>query len=59
MSYAPPPSVPSRLARYRQLAPTAAVRVSPLCLGCMTFGDKQQERYGEMDKETAFAIMDH
>lgn len=47
------------LSRYRQLAPTASVRVSPLCLGAMTFGDKQQERYGKIDKKTAFDILDH
>ncbi|KAL3484485.1 NADP-dependent oxidoreductase domain-containing protein [Aspergillus germanicus] len=47
------------LATYRQLAPSASVRVSNLCLGAMTFGLAHQERYGEMTKETAFAIMDH
>ncbi|OAA32438.1 norsolorinic acid reductase [Moelleriella libera RCEF 2490] len=36
----PPPNVPSTpLSRYRLLSPTAAVRVSPLCLGSMNFGD--------------------
>jgi len=34
---APPPKSP--LARYRLLSPTAAVRVSPLCLGAMNFGE--------------------
>lgn len=34
---APPPK--SLLARYRMLSPTAAVRVSPLCLGAMNFGN--------------------
>ncbi|KAI6903635.1 Norsolorinic acid reductase [Hortaea werneckii] len=48
----------SRLGRHRQLAPNAAIRVSPLCLGCMTFGDKQQERYSEMTKQAAFDMMD-
>ncbi|GAA5886751.1 hypothetical protein JCM6882_005876 [Rhodosporidiobolus microsporus] len=48
----------SPLARYRQLAPTAAVRVSPICLGAMTFGSKNDERYGKCDKETSFAILD-
>lgn len=28
----------SRLGRYRLLAPTAGVKVSPLCLGAMNFG---------------------
>lgn len=49
----------SLLFHHRQLAPTASVRVSPLCLGAMTFGNKQPERYGEVSKDEAFAIMDH
>ncbi|VEU20613.1 DEKNAAC101399 [Brettanomyces naardenensis] len=45
---------------YRQLAPTAAVRVSPLCLGTMTFGDKFPERFGEgLSDATAFEILDY
>ena len=49
----------SNLYRHRQLSPTASVRVSPLCLGAMTFGNKHSGRYGEVNKDTAFAIMDH
>ncbi|KAF2164718.1 hypothetical protein M409DRAFT_67817 [Zasmidium cellare ATCC 36951] len=45
--------------RHRQLAPSAGVRVSPLCLGAMTFGEAHAYRYGEISKDTAFAIMDH
>ncbi|KAJ5641930.1 Norsolorinic acid reductase B [Penicillium lividum] len=52
------PSPKSRLGRYRLLAPTAAVKVSPLCLGAMNFGDKWKERLGETDKETSFKILD-
>lgn len=29
----------SHLGRYRLLAPTAGVKVSPLCLGAMNFGE--------------------
>lgn len=47
------------LSRYRQLAPTASVRVSPLCLGTMTFGTANSERYGECSKESAFDILDY
>lgn len=50
---------PSLLSRHRQLAPTASVRVSPLCLGTMTFGSQQTEQYGEVSKEDAFSIVDH
>ncbi|KAL2109597.1 hypothetical protein VUR80DRAFT_2271 [Thermomyces stellatus] len=55
-TFIPPPKSP--LIRHRQLAPNASVRVSPLCLGAMTFGSKQQERYGEITKEDAFEILD-
>ncbi|KAI1318419.1 aldo/keto reductase [Xylariaceae sp. FL0255] len=41
---APPPKSP--LGRYRLLSPTAAVRVSPLCLGAMNFGDAWKENLG-------------
>ncbi|KAF5498451.1 Norsolorinic acid reductase B [Colletotrichum fructicola] len=49
----------SPLARHRQLSPSAAIRVSPIVLGAMNFGDNLKERMGECTKETAFAIMDH
>ncbi|OAA61863.1 norsolorinic acid reductase [Niveomyces insectorum RCEF 264] len=39
MAFAPPPAPKSALGRYRLLSPSASVRVSPLCLGGMNFGD--------------------
>ncbi|KAJ6139837.1 hypothetical protein N7471_006323 [Penicillium samsonianum] len=48
----------SYLGRYRLLAPTAGVKVSPLCLGAMNFGDGWKERLGECNKETSFQILD-
>lgn len=36
--WAPPPEPKTGLGRHRVLAPTAAVKVSPLCLGAMNFG---------------------
>ncbi|KAI5297639.1 hypothetical protein KEM55_004440, partial [Ascosphaera atra] len=51
-------SLKALLSRYRQLAPAASVRVSPLCLGAMTFGETHQARYGKITKETAIEIMD-
>src|SRR6201994_2450953 len=47
------------LDRHRALAPSAGVRVSPLCLGAMNFGEANKERLGECTKETAFEILDH
>jgi aryl-alcohol dehydrogenase-like predicted oxidoreductase len=55
-SSAPPKTL---LERHRQLAPTASVRVSPLCLGAMNFGDAHKFRLGECSKETSFEILDY
>lgn len=52
-----PPESP--LYRHRQLAPTANVRVSPICLGTMGFGEADKARMGECTKETAFEILDN
>ena len=48
----------SLLARYRQLAPNASVRVSPLCLGSMTFGQAGSAIQGETTLEESTAILD-
>jgi len=52
-----PPKSP--LARYRLLAPTAAVRVSPLCLGTMNFGSRWSHVMGHCDQSSAEAILDY
>ncbi|KAJ5919575.1 hypothetical protein N7454_009410 [Penicillium verhagenii] len=52
------PPARSPLDRHRQLAPSASVRVSPLCLGAMNFGEALKGSLGECTKETAFEIMD-
>ena len=54
-----PPEPKNQLGRHRILAPTAAVHVSPLCLGAMNFGSAWKEFMGECSKETAFAMMDY
>jgi len=56
---APPFNKDSPLFRHRQLAPTASVRVSPLCVGAMTFGEAHSKRYGECSKEESFKILDY
>ncbi|TDZ26264.1 Norsolorinic acid reductase B [Colletotrichum orbiculare MAFF 240422] len=53
---APPPQSP--LARYRMLSPTASVRVSPLCLGAMNFGDAWKGYMGTCDQRTVEGILD-
>jgi aryl-alcohol dehydrogenase-like predicted oxidoreductase len=55
MQPAPPPPTP--LGKYRLLSPTAAVRVSPLCLGAMSLGDAW-EFLGTQSKENSFKILD-
>ena len=53
----PPP--PTKLGRYRQLAPRASVHVSPLCLGGMSIGDKWADfGFGQMDREYSFKLLD-
>ena len=55
----PAPSPKSTLGRYRQLSPLAGVRVSPICLGAMSIGDRWAELgMGAMDKETSFKLLD-
>jgi hypothetical protein len=54
-----PPSPASKLARYRTLSPLAGVRVSPICLGGMSIGEKWHEfGLGAMDKDSSFKLLD-
>jgi aryl-alcohol dehydrogenase-like predicted oxidoreductase len=56
MAAAPPAKSP--LSRYRLLSPTASVRVSPLCLGAMNFGDAWKDYMGACDQATTEKILD-
>ena len=49
---------PSRLGRYRLLAPNCGLRVSPLQLGAMSIGDAQASSLGSITKDAAFALLD-
>jgi len=53
------PEPKSKLGYYRLLSPTAAVRVSPLCVGGMTFGTTMKQVMGEIDKKTVFEMLDY
>ncbi|KAL7794460.1 NADP-dependent oxidoreductase domain-containing protein [Trichoderma ceciliae] len=53
------PKPKSLLGYHRQLAPTAAVKVSPLCLGGMGFGTAWEDIMGSCDKEASFGLMDY
>lgn len=54
-----PPPPPTSLGRYRQLAPSAGVHVSPIQLGAMSIGDKWEKLgMGAMNKEDSFKLLD-
>ncbi|KAL6699714.1 NADP-dependent oxidoreductase domain-containing protein [Trichoderma pleuroticola] len=53
------PQPKSLLGYHRQLAPLAAVKVSPLCLGGMGFGTAWEDSMGSCDKKTSFELMDY
>ncbi|KAM0751790.1 putative aryl-alcohol dehydrogenase Aad14 [Meredithblackwellia eburnea MCA 4105] len=53
----PAPEPISELARYRILSPTCGLRVSPLCLGGMSFGSAWNDVMGEMTKEATFDLL--
>lgn len=56
-SEAPDPTTP--LGRYRRLSSLAGVRVSPICLGAMSIGDKWESLgMGAMNKESSFKLLD-
>ncbi|PWN89751.1 Aldo/keto reductase [Acaromyces ingoldii] len=52
--------LPSELARYRILAPNAGVRVSPIALGTLNFGQAWARNMGAsaLAKDQSFAILD-
>ncbi|PTB68389.1 Aldo/keto reductase [Trichoderma citrinoviride] len=52
------PEAKTELGRYRVLAPSAGVRVSPLALGAMSIGEKWSDYMGSMDKESSFKLLD-
>lgn len=56
--FAPAPEPPTELGRYRVLASTAGIRVSPLQLGAMSIGSAWAAGMGEMTKESSFALLD-
>ncbi|CAL3962836.1 unnamed protein product [Diplocarpon coronariae] len=59
MAFAPPPAPKTALGYYRMLAPTASVRVSPLCLGAMNFGESWKGFMGECNQKTTEEILDY
>ncbi|TEB30570.1 Aldo/keto reductase [Coprinellus micaceus] len=57
--FAPLPLPKSKLGFYRKLSSTAGVRVSPICLGGMSIGDKWADGgMGSMNKEDSFKLLD-
>ncbi|KAE9383139.1 Aldo/keto reductase [Gymnopus androsaceus JB14] len=56
--FQPAPEPSTKLGVYRVLSPRAGVRVSPICLGAMSIGDKWNDIMGSMDKESSFKLLD-
>ncbi|KAE8365023.1 NADP-dependent oxidoreductase domain-containing protein [Aspergillus caelatus] len=56
--FAPAPKPASFLGYHRVLAPSAGIKVSPLCLGTMNFGTTWKDFMGECSKEQSFALLD-
>ncbi|KAL5084306.1 hypothetical protein Trisim1_012107 [Trichoderma cf. simile WF8] len=52
------PTPVSPLNKYRLLSPSAAVRVSPLCLGAMSFGSGWKGYLGDCDQKASEEILD-
>lgn len=51
---------PRSLLRYhRQPAPTAAMKVSPLCLGAMGFSESWKDIMGSCDKKASLELLDY
>ncbi|KJZ71500.1 Putative aryl-alcohol dehydrogenase AAD14 [Hirsutella minnesotensis 3608] len=58
MDFAMPQEPNTELGRYRILASTAGVRVSPLALGAMSIGKSWASFMGAMDEEQSFKLLD-
>lgn len=56
--FKPAPEPPTRLGRYRVLSPFSSIRVSPLALGGANIGDKWNAKFGDMNKESSFKLLD-
>ncbi|KAL2814011.1 NADP-dependent oxidoreductase domain-containing protein [Aspergillus granulosus] len=54
--FQPPPEPTSPLAYHRSLSPTASVKVSPICLGGISFGNEWSELFG--NSEEPFKLLD-
>ncbi|KAL4930878.1 NADP-dependent oxidoreductase domain-containing protein [Aspergillus undulatus] len=54
--FAQPPKPSTPLAHHRILSPTASVKVSPVCLGGISFGNEWSELFGV--SEDPFALLD-
>ncbi|CAI6091412.1 unnamed protein product [Clonostachys chloroleuca] len=52
------PAAKTPLGRHRLLSPKASIRVSPLCLGGMSFGTAWKDYMGECDQATTEKILD-
>lgn len=57
--FAPAAEPPTKLGRYRCLAPIAGIHVSPFALGGMSIGEKWADKgMGSMNKESSIKLLD-
>jgi aryl-alcohol dehydrogenase-like predicted oxidoreductase len=57
--FPPQPQPKTELARYKLLSPSAAVRVSPICLGALSLGDQWTGfMAGKLDQKESEAYLD-
>lgn len=57
--FVPAPEPKTELGRYKILARSAGIRVSPIQLGAMSIGDAWTNVMGSMDKEQSFKLLDY
>ena len=58
MPFDPAPPPPTALGQYHILSPKCGLRVSPLCLGGMSFGDAWNGMMGKTNKNAIFELLD-
>ena len=59
MAFAALPKPKSLLGFHRNLSPSAAVKVSPLCIGGMSFGTAWEKFMGSVDKKQTYELLDY
>lgn len=59
MAFPPLPKPKSLLGFHRNLSPPAAIKVSPMCIGGMSFGTAWEKLIGSVDKRQTYELLDY